>query len=226
MRHLVLVRHGQSEWNVERRIQGQAGTGLSELGRRQAERTAAWLAESYPDAELWSSDLERCRQTVAPLERLLGTTPTFDEGLRERDFGDWSGLLLTEVERGYGELWARWRDGDDVVAEVGGESSPVLAARVTATLDRILDGLPEHGLAVVVTHGGPVWHGTHHLLSLPEGTLGGVANASITELVRGADGVHRLSAWNQIAHLPPQMRSFLRPADGRVTSRAAPPVGR
>ncbi len=226
MTQLVLVRHGLSAWNIERRIQGQAGSGLSPDGHEQAERTAGWLAETYPDARLWSSDLQRCRETVAPLAAATGTAPTFDERLRERDFGDWSGLLLGEVESGYPELWARWRAGEDVVAEVGGESSRALTDRVVVALTEVLDATPADGAAVVVTHGGPVWHGTHALLSLPHGTLGGVGNAAVTELVRGGDGAYHLAAWNQTAHLPPSLRSYLRPADGRAASRRAPAVGR
>lgn len=219
MKHLVLVRHGQTEWNVQRRIQGQAGSGLSSLGVEQAQRTATWLAETYPDAQLFSSDLQRCRETAAPLAEALATTPELLEGLRERDFGDWSGRLLTEVESGYPELWTRWRAGEDVVAEVGGESSAALASRVCAAYARILRATVEAGIAIVVTHGGPVWHGTHALLGIEEGILGGVANTSITEVVQGGDGRHRLSAWNQLGHLPPRLRTFLRPVDGRPTDR-------
>lgn len=226
MRHLVLVRHAQSEWNHERRIQGQSGSGLSATGLAQAGLVGAWLAETYPDARLVSSDLQRCLETAAPFAERLGHEAVPDPGVRERDFGAWSGLLLDEVTARYPQLWTRWRNGEDVVAEVGGESSEDLTTRVTAAYHRILGEAPDGGVVVVVTHGGPVWHGTHALLGLPAGVLGGVANTSVTELASPAPGSFVLSAWNQVGHLPPELRSWFRPADGRATERQAPAVGR
>lgn len=225
MRQLVLVRHGESRWNVERRIQGQAGAGLSDLGTAQARHTARWLADAWPGATVVSSDLQRCRETVAPLEEALGLDAVLDEGLRERDFGGWSGRLLDEVEQDDRERWLRWSAGEDVIAEVGGESSEDLAIRVTGVLTRLLDGLGDDDVVIAVTHGGPVWHGTHALLGLPAGSLGGVANASVTTIGAG-DGWQWLQGWNQIGHLPADAVTSLRPAVGRTPERSAPPVGR
>lgn len=225
MRQLVLVRHGESRWNVERRIQGQQGSGLSDVGAEQAGHTADWLAAAYPSARLVSSDLQRCSETVAPLEERLGRRAELDEALRERDFGDWSGKLLGEVEREDEARWRRWVAGEDVITELGGESSDVLAERVTAALTRILDALDEDGTAVVVTHGGPVWHGTHAVLGLAAPVLGGVANASVTVL-GSTGGPPWLQAWNQVSHLPPELVTSLRPSVGRTPERSAPPVGR
>lgn len=225
MRRLVLVRHGESSWNRERRIQGQAGTGLSELGATQARHAAAWLAAAYPDATVVSSDLQRCRETVAPIAAALGADVTFDEALRERDFGDWSGRLLADVETEEDERWTRWTAGEDVVAEIGGESSDDLRTRVVAAFERILRETPDDAAAIVVTHGGPVWHGTHALLGFTDPVLGGVANASVTEL-GSSGGPPWLQCWNQVAHLPADLVTSLRPSVGRTPERAAPPVGR
>ena len=84
MRRLVLIRHGESVWNAEGRIQGQACNGLSEIGLAQARHTAKALAETYPNATLISSDIYRTQQTIAPLNELLSVTPVFDPRLRER----------------------------------------------------------------------------------------------------------------------------------------------
>lgn len=223
-RQLVLIRHGQSTWNVERRVQGQRGEGLSDLGARQAELTAAAVAEAYPDAQLFTSDLQRCLETAAPLERRLRTDAELDRGLRERDFAAWSGLLLPEIAEGWPELWDQWRAGVDVVGDIGGESSPQLALRVSATLRGIVDRADPARPVVCVTHGGPVWYGTHALAGLPHGTLGAVGNASLTRLEVEGDGTVRLGSWNEVGHLPPGQRSHLQPTGH--AQRSAPPVGR
>lgn len=210
MKHLVLVRHGQSEWNAERRIQGQDGTGLSALGRKQAELAADWLAATYPDARLWVSDLQRCLETVAPLAERLDREPRLHAGLRERSFGQWEGRLVHEVSEAEPERFERWRHGEDVVPEVGGETSPELTTRVLAAFEEILEDLPERGLAVAVTHGGPVWHGAQAFVGI-EQAVGGVANTSITELLVDPAWGRRLGAWNQTSHLPPELQSWLRP---------------
>lgn len=204
-------------------MQGQAGTGLSELGLEQARRAADALAEAFPDAQLFTSDLERCRETAAPLEALLGVRAEPDTGLRERDFAAWSGLLLSEIAEGWPELWERWRSGEDVVAEVGGEPSPALADRVGATLRGILTRSEPGRPVVCITHGGPVWYGSHALVGLPHGSLGAVGNASLTRLEVGGDGVFRLGSWNEVGHLPPASRSTLQPTGH---AQQAPPVGR
>ncbi len=232
MRRLILVRHGESEWNVERRIQGQSGTGLSERGHEQAKHTAAFLAEAFPDAVLLSSDLQRCLETLEPIADALGAEPTHDVGLRERDFGRWTGMLVTEVADSDPAVWDRWRRGEDVVAEVGGEGTDAFTARVLATLRRIIAGAPAHSTTICVTHGGPVWHGTRALLGLGTEVLGGVANAGITEFAIDDPAAPRLQAWNQTAHLPPELHTWRRASD--VGNRAdrdgdgtsdAPPVG-
>lgn len=221
---LVLVRHGESEWNVERRIQGQSGTGLSERGRAQADRTARLLADAYPDALLAGSDLQRCRETVAPLVDRLGRDCRYEVGLRERDFGRWTGVLASEVVGADPEVWERWRAGGDVVAEVGGEDSATLVDRVVTTLERLLADAGDRPV-VCVTHGGPVWHGTAALLGLGDRVLGGVVNCSVTELEIAADH-RRLVGWNQVTHLPLELRMVRRAVAGKeAADEDSPPVG-
>ena len=207
---LVLVRHGESTWNVERRVQGQGGGGLSALGHRQAQHTAGVLAALYPDALLVSSDLERCVQTAGYLADVLGREPQIEVGLRERDFGDWSGRLATELATQETERWERWRHGEDVVGEVGGEDRTALTDRVLPTLRRLAAQTDD--ACICVTHGGPIWHGARALLHLTEHALGGVANCSVTELELTM-GHTRLLGWNQLTHLPPELR-MVEPATG------------
>lgn len=224
MAQLVLVRHGQTASNAERRIQGQGGAGLSALGAEQAERTAAWLAGLHPDAAVVSSDLQRSRETAAPLAARLGTEVVPEPGLRERDFGAWTEQLVADLAATWPELASRWGAGEDVVAEVGGESSEQLTARVAETLRRLVAPFRAGSTLICVTHGGPVWHGTHALLGIEPPRLGPVGNASITRLTVNG-GVAVLDSWNELAHLPPEMQSHLQVSHDRL-SDDAPPVGR
>lgn len=213
-RRLLLVRHAETAWNVERRVQGHGGEGLSQRGRRQARVTAAYLAQIAPDAAVHTSDLQRCVEMAAPLERALGRPADPDPGLRERDFGTWTGRLVSEIERDRPDLWRRWRGGEDVIGEVGGEDTATFTRRVVTTLSRLVEQAA--GTLVCITHGGTTWHGTRALLGLSDGVLGGVHNASVTELAVGRGGRLYLRAWNQTTHLPAEL------VDGRVR----PPAGR
>ena len=218
MTRLVLVRHGQSEWNAQHRIQGHSGAGLTDRGRHQARHTATWVATTHPTARLVSSDLQRCRQTAAPIAEALQVDAVEDPAVRERSFGRWEGLTLDEVRATDAELFRRWRSGEDVVDQVGGESGADLAVRVAAAYQRHVEAVaPDDGTVVVVTHGGPVWHGMHALLDLPWATLGGVGNAAVTELVLGETGWW-CESWNQTAHLPVDLRTSFRPSETRTAA--------
>ena len=203
MGRLLLVRHGESVWNRDAIVQGQDGPGLTSRGHAQAEHLGRWLAAEAPDAAFVCSDLERCRETAAPFADELGRAPQLDEDLRERHFGRWQGLSRDELAEEDGSLWARLVAREDVVAEVGGESTPQLLARVVPRLRALATAAP---VTVVVTHGGPVWHGTHALLGVAEGVLGPVSNAGVTILdVHDDDAV--LLSWNQVGHVPAALRT-------------------
>ena len=221
MKRLVLVRHGESRWNAEARIQGQSCAGLSAVGHEQARLTAAALAATYPHAALVASDLQRTLETVGPLADELGVEVREDPGLRERAFGRWEGMLRSEVADADRARWSRWVEGEDVVPEVGGESASQLVDRVEPVLRGLLEKTELGQATIAVTHGGPVWHGVHRLLGVVPGTFGGVSNASVTELI-AIDGHLVIDRWNEVAHLPVQLRV------GWLAAAAsdAPPVGR
>lgn len=239
-RTVLLVRHGESVWNAERRIQGQSGSGLTARGHRQVAETARHVAAEHPGATVVVSDLQRTIETVAPLEALLDVEAARDERLRERHFGRWEGLLSTEVAEREPERFQRWADGEQVVPEVGGESDEQLAERSAGVVLDLLDGVPHEGTLVCVTHGGVVHHGTHRLVGLPKGSLGGVANAGITRLCSvgrpGEDGFRIwLDSWNSDGHLPAALRTRVGGTpntsdpgadEGRDDTPEPPPVGR
>lgn len=213
MKRLVLVRHGESVWNAEGRIQGQRCAGLSEIGHAQAEVTANALADSYPDAALVASDLQRTMETAVPLSKALGREIVQDARLRERSFGSWEGQLRHEVVAGDGERWERFLTGEDeAVEEIGGETASQLGDRVEPLFRDLLRGTADGQVIIAVTHGGPVWHGAHRLLGLPIPTLGGVSNGCVTEYIASAEDDRLvLDRWNEVAHLPRDLRTTWRP---------------
>jgi probable phosphoglycerate mutase len=152
MTRVLLVRHGQSEWNADGRWQGQADVALTDLGRSQAHHAARALG--VVDA-IVSSDLSRAAETAAILSGELGVGPlVLDPDLRERDAGDWSGLTRAEIETG----WPGYLDddGEERRRPDGWEPDESLLARATAALVRI-HGLAPGGEAIAVTHGGLIY---------------------------------------------------------------------
>jgi broad specificity phosphatase PhoE len=213
MRRLILVRHGESLWNAERRLQGHEGVGLSDRGRVQAQRTAEWLAAVHPDARLATSDLERAVETADVFAAALGRTATVSHQLRDRELGDWSGRAFADLQRDEPDRLARWRAGEDIFPEVGGESNEAMVGRWAVEVRALLGRVGERGVLVVVSHGGPIFWGVPDLCGLPDGVLGPPANCgiSVLEWRDGLDGrAGRLLAWNQTTHLAPALRSGAR----------------
>ena len=196
---MVLVRHGESRWNAEGRLQGQGGTSLSQRGERQAKVTADHLVQRYPATHAVRSDLERVAQTAAPWEAQVAAEVTVDVRWREIDVGTWSGLTWAEVEEQDPTTLAAWRAGNDV-RRGGGETFAELRARTQQAL-RELAGIAE--TVIVFTHGGCIRLGVAAVLGLPpmgELTLGPAANCSITELELRPDRPV-LTAYNVVEHL-------------------------
>ena len=145
---LLLVRHGQSTWNALGRWQGQADPPLSELGRWQAAHAASYLGAF--DAVV-ASTLQRASETAHIIAELLGVGPVLvDEGLIERDAGEWSGLTKDEIEAAWpGHL-------DNGHRPPGYETDESLVARTTAAVERLAAEIPS-GEVLVVTHGGVIY---------------------------------------------------------------------
>lgn len=156
---LVLWRHAQTTYNVERRFQGQTDVPLNEAGRAQAEEAARYLAGRRPSA-IYSSDLSRASATADALARLTGLPVQLDKDLRERSGGRWEGLTETEIREGFPAERATWTPPD-------GESAAAVADRASGALQRIADGLPGGSLAVVVGHGAALGLAVARLLGIP-----------------------------------------------------------
>jgi glucosyl-3-phosphoglycerate phosphatase len=135
--HLLVVRHGESEWNALGRWQGQADPALSPRGEEQAARAAGSLAGVRIDRVV-SSDLRRARRTAGILAEALGVTSIgVEAGLREVDVGEWSGLTRPEIEARWPSLLAAWSEGR-LEATPGGESLTALRVRVVETIRKLL----------------------------------------------------------------------------------------
>lgn len=186
---LVLWRHGQTQWNMEGRFQGQTDIPLDPEGERQAERAARLLAGLRPDAII-SSDLGRAIATAAPLARLTGLPVTPEKDLRERYGGLWEGLTDQEIRARYPAEHAEW-------LPPGGESSAVVAERAGAAMGRIAESMEPGMLVVVVSHGAAIRLGAARLLGFPEelwGAVGPLANCAWSVLGR------RRSRWRLLEH--------------------------
>lgn len=179
---LVLWRHGETEWNRSRRVQGQLDVGLAEVGREQARSSAARLATLSPTA-IVSSDLRRAADTAAALAGLTGLPVETDPRLRERYFGQWQGLGVAEIAQRWPEESERWHAGDPSPG-CGVEHLEDLGKRVAGALRDVAD---RHvgGTVVVSTHGGAARAGCAALLGWPADvarTLAVLSNCHWTEL--------------------------------------------
>jgi broad specificity phosphatase PhoE len=151
MTHLVLVRHGETDWNVTGRFQGQADPPLNANGREQARALAEQLALSRIDA-IYSSDLQRAYDTARIVADRVGLTVIIDPRLREVSQGAWEGVVLADILARYPREWAM-REQDPLHSRPpGGESVAEVAQRASAAADAIAIAHP-NGRVVVVTHG-------------------------------------------------------------------------
>ncbi len=150
---VYLVRHGQTEWNLERRFQGQHDVPLSAEGISQAWLLADWLyAQQVKFGAVYTSDLQRASQTARVIGERLGLETRPVPALREIHAGEWQGLLSEEIEERYPGQLARWYLEANDFRLPGGETIPEVQARVLAWYREAV--LAHRGQAiVVVSHG-------------------------------------------------------------------------
>jgi probable phosphoglycerate mutase len=149
---LLLARHGESDWNREPRWQGHADRPLTDVGRAQARRLAARLADIALDA-IYASDLRRARQTAEVVARAQRLEVHVDPRLREVDVGSWSGLTREDAERRFPDDVRRWRNGETGWRD--GETYEQMSRRVVAAVDRLATA-HAGGRVLIVSHGGPI----------------------------------------------------------------------
>jgi broad specificity phosphatase PhoE len=149
---LLLVRHGETDWNRDLRVQGHADRPLNDTGREQARAIAEELARETIDA-IYTSDLARARETAELIAERAGVPFVLEPQLREIDVGEWQGLTRAEIEEQFPEGMRSWHERGHGWEE--GETYEELAERVLTALDRIVRAHPG-GRVVVVGHGGTI----------------------------------------------------------------------
>ena len=215
VRRLVMLRHGQTEFNAGSRMQGQLDTELSDLGRDQAVAAAEVLAKRQP-LLIVSSDLRRALDTAVVLGERSGLPVEVDTRLRETHLGDWQGMTHLEVDVAAPGARLAWRN-DATWAPHGGESRVDVAQRGMPLVAELFADQTEWGTdeperpVVLVAHGGLIAALTAALLKLPVANwpaLGGMGNASWVQLSGHStddaefDGVRwRLDVWNASAQV-------------------------
>lgn len=161
---VLLVRHGETPWNRERRLQGWAPVGLSDRGRDQARALGAALAARHDVDAIDASDLRRARETADLVAEAVGVPVREEAGWRERDFGVLQGMTYEAFESEHGE-YSLTRAGEAAVDRrpERGESLADLRERVLDAWSRLTVGLGEDETRLVVTHGGPLYLLLGHL---------------------------------------------------------------
>jgi probable phosphoglycerate mutase len=197
---LLLIRHGETDWNVEGRWQGHLDIPLNETGREQAKRLAHRL-RGWPIRAVYSSDLQRAAATAAIIALPLQLQPVTDARWRERHGGAFQGLTRDEIRRDLPAAWQRLTRG--IVEPPGGETRVALRARIVPAFRRMCSEHREEMVAVV-SHGGALRILVAHVLGLPAGrrmplTLRGNTGLTIVE-VDDQDKA-TLVCLNDVAHL-------------------------
>jgi probable phosphoglycerate mutase len=205
--HIVLIRHGETAWNAERRLQGHIDIALNAEGERQAEALAAALAGEHLDAVV-ASDLRRAFQTAEAVAATRGLQVTIDPALRERCFGGFEGLLYAEIEQRFPLEFAAWQARDiDADMPAGASTAETFRQFYTRAVGAILGLAAAHpGQAIaLVAHGGVLECAYRAALALPLETprTFPVLNASINRFTVDKGKLELLS-WGEVAHLAPR----------------------
>lgn len=164
---LLLIRHGQTDWNVTGRWQGQADPPLNELGRDQARHAARAIALQVQGVDvLISSDLRRARETAEIIARAIGCAVVLEPRLREVNLGDWQGLLSEEIRARWPEQMRQWHEAPLATRPPNGESIEELAGRVLAAV-RGITARYAGGCAGIVAHELPIAVIATHAAGIP-----------------------------------------------------------
>ncbi len=202
---ILAIRHGETAWNVDGRIQGQLDVPLNETGRWQVHRLALAVGEE-DIAAVYSSDLLRALETAQAVSRGRHAPILTEVGLRERGFGEFEGLTRAEINERWPEMGERWRKRDPTFGAPGGETLNAFHARSIATATRLAALHPGQTIALV-SHGGVMdclyRAATHVALDAPRSWQ--LGNAAINRLLYTPQGF-TLVGWSDTHHLDDDTR--------------------
>jgi glucosyl-3-phosphoglycerate phosphatase len=211
-RTLVLVRHGETDWNAAGRAQGHTDIGLNATGHAQATSVARALV-GLGAVRLWSSDLMRAVQTAEHLAAATGLPVEKDARLREYDVGERSGLTIPELAAEFPQEHAAWlADSEDLLVP-GAETTEQVRRRVLPALRECIGALEPGQTGIVVLHGGCLKIGLMGLLEWPEElgrSLQGMENCGYSVLMdSGKRGGLRLTSYNERVGGAPHRADFV-----------------
>ena len=197
---ILAIRHGETAWNVDTRIQGQLDVPLNDIGRWQAHRLALAVSDEGIDV-VYASDLLRAMQTAQAVAVGCGREIITDPGLRERGFGVFEGLTYAEIQQRFPEMSERWRRRDPTFGAPGGETLRDFFDRSVATVTRL--ALAHSGQTIaVVSHGGVMdaLYRAAARIALDAPRSWQLGNASINRLLHTPQGF-TLVGWSDTFHL-------------------------
>ncbi len=199
---LIVVRHGETAWNADRRMQGHVDVPLSEVGRQQARAVAAHLA-AEPIDRIYSSDLQRALATAETIRGRRGIALITDVRLREIHMGTFQGMTQGEAREKHAEAWERFFIHDAEFALPGGQSRAQKQLEIADFMEEVVRDHPGRRL-VVVTHGGILIAMLRHVLHLSPSHHFRVSidNAGIQRFLYARETWYLVS-WGEVAHLSP-----------------------
>jgi probable phosphoglycerate mutase len=201
---LLLIRHGETEWNRAGRWQGQLDSPLTQAGREQAHAVAERLKD-FPFTRFFVSDLGRAKDTAAEIARVTGKVITGEDArLRERHFGKFQTFTPAEIQAQYPADFAEYKKGHADYQIPGGESANDRTKRTVECLNELVAKFPGE-MILVVTHGGVLDGFVRHVLQIPGNAPRRFKflNAAINIFVH-SENVWTLETWGDVAHLDPQ----------------------
>ena len=197
---ILVIRHGETAWNVDARIQGQLDIALNDVGRWQAERVADAIAHE-PLAALYSSDLQRAEQTARAIAEATGVAVRLERRLRERSFGTFEGHTFRELEERWPDEARRWRQRDPTFGPPEGETLADFYDRCVGAVSRLARAHSGEAIAVVA-HGGVMdcLYRAALRIDLQAPRTWQLGNASINRLLHTPQGF-TLVGWGDSHHL-------------------------
>jgi probable phosphoglycerate mutase len=215
---LLVIRHGETAWNTEARIQGHIDIPLNDKGRWQAERAAQALMDEEIHA-IYSSDLQRAHHTAQAIAEAIDKPVVLDPSLRERHFGRLEGKTPDEVAAQWPQESQRWRSREPSYGPEGGETLEGFYARCTEAITRLAERHPGQTVAIVA-HGGVLdcFYRVANRVPLEAPRTWKINNASINRLLYSPEGFSML-AWGDSRHVEDEA-ALDEAADGQFAQRA------